>query len=394
MHLKNERSIMAMDKRPAWQAMSRRPRIMLDTDTIEDNPTSVYNAAGVEVNEVGRADVKDAIGMVFDQAEKQKLDGAALDEYLMDELPKVCDATPEDIKEIIFDARFFDTTPATEYLMDELSKMEDHTIEDVENVIGGERFAEMDQPPRSVADQLKDAVLSQFARSEYTVELTDENGETIGVAATLKNVDEENLPKAVEDTLNAFGYEVADDERGTLRRIDPWNPTTVEKAIMDYPVAVDESTLEADRQCQMNDIRKEAFKTPDISAVMMADGRLDAYGEYGLGESKVGAITTFDHAANVPRDIGGGMVIGFDRPTLTVRTTEAIGDEADSGQRIQETLEANGAHGSFTDTRVEVDGADTDPWTGQEEASETMDGANPWQNIDATAAMAAGPEID
>lgn len=374
--------------------MSRRPRIMLDTDTIEDNPTSVYNAAGVEVNEVGRADVKDAIGMVFDQAEKQKLDGAALDEYLMDELPKVCDATPEDIKEIIFDARFFDTTPATEYLMDELSKMEDHTIEDVENVIGGERFAEMDQPPRSVADQLKDAVLSQFARSEYTVELTDENGETIGVAATLKNVDEENLPKAVEDTLNAFGYEVADDERGTLRRIDPWNPTTVEKAIMDYPVAVDESTLEADRQCQMNDIRKEAFKTPDISAVMMADGRLDAYGEYGLGESKVGAITTFDHAANVPRDIGGGMVIGFDRPTLTVRTTEAIGDEADSGQRIQETLEANGAHGSFTDTRVEVDGADTDPWTGQEEASETMDGANPWQNIDATAAMAAGPEID
>ena len=322
-----------MDKRPAWQAMSRRPRIMLDTDTIEDNPTSVYNAAGVEVNEVGRADVKDAIGMVFDQAEKQKLDGAALDEYLMDELPKVCDATPEDIKEIIFDARFFDTTPATEYLMDELSKMEDHTIEDVENVIGGERFAEMDQPPRSVADQLKDAVLSQFARSEYTVELTDENGETIGVAATLKNVDEENLPKAVEDTLNAFGYEVA-------------------------------------------------------------DGRLDAYGEYGLGESKVGAITTFDHAANVPRDIGGGMVIGFDRPTLTVRTTEAIGDEADSGQRIQETLEANGAHGSFTDTRVEVDGADTDPWTGQEEASETMDGANPWQNIDATAAMAAGPEID
>lgn len=349
-----------MDKRPAWQAMSRRPRIMLDTDTIEDNPTSVYNAAGVEVNEVGRADVKDAIGMVFDQAEKQKLDGAALDEYLMDEL----------------------------------SKMEDHTIEDVENVIGGERFAEMDQPPRSVADQLKDAVLSQFARSEYTVELTDENGETIGVAATLKNVDEENLPKAVEDTLNAFGYEVADDERGTLRRIDPWNPTTVEKAIMDYPVAVDESTLEADRQCQMNDIRKEAFKTPDISAVMMADGRLDAYGEYGLGESKVGAITTFDHAANVPRDIGGGMVIGFDRPTLTVRTTEAIGDEADSGQRIQETLEANGAHGSFTDTRVEVDGADTDPWTGQEEASETMDGANPWQNIDATAAMAAGPEID
>ena len=29
-----------MDKRPAWQAMSRRPRIMLDTDTIEDNPTS------------------------------------------------------------------------------------------------------------------------------------------------------------------------------------------------------------------------------------------------------------------------------------------------------------------------------------------------------------------
>ncbi|AVT45340.1 hypothetical protein C8077_05045 [Bifidobacterium adolescentis] len=385
---------MAMDKRPAWQAMSRRPRIMLDTDTIEDNPTSVYNAAGVEVNEVGRADVKDAIGMVFDQAEKQKLDGAALDEYLMDELPKVCDATPEDIKEIIFDARFFDTTPATEYLMDELSKMEDHTIEDVENVIGGERFAEMDQPPRSVADQLKDAVLSQFARSEYTVELTDENGETIGVAATLKNVDEENLPKAVEDTLNAFGYEVADDERGTLRRIDPWNPTTVEKAIMDYPVAVDESTLEADRQCQMNDIRKEAFKTPDISAVMMADGRLDAYGEYGLGESKVGAITTFDHAANVPRDIGGGMVIGFDRPTLTVRTTEAIGDEADSGQRIQETLEANGAHGSFTDTRVEVDGADTDPWTGQEEASETMDGANPWQNIDATAAMAAGPEID
>ena len=252
----------------------------------------------------------------------------------------------------------------------------------------------MDQPPRSVADQLKDAVLSQFARSEYTVELTDENGETIGVAATLKNVDEENLPKAVEDTLNAFGYEVADDERGTLRRIDPWNPTTVEKAIMDYPVAVDESTLEADRQCQMNDIRKEAFKTPDISAVMMADGRLDAYGEYGLGESKVGAITTFDHAANVPRDIGGGMVIGFDRPTLTVRTTEAIGDEADSGQRIQETLEANGAHGSFTDTRVEVDGADTDPWTGQEEASETMDGANPWQNIDATAAMAAGPEID
>lgn len=385
---------MAMDKRPAWQAMSRRPRIMLDTDTIEDNPTSVYNAAGVEVNEVGRADVKDAIGMVFDQAEKQKLDGAALDEYLMDELPKVCDATPEDIKEIIFDARFFDTTPATEYLMDELSKMEDHTIEDVENVIGGERFAEMDQPPRSVADQLKDAVLSQFARSEYTVELTDENGETIGVAATLKNVDEENLPKAVEDTLNAFGYEVADDERGTLRRIDPWNPTTVEKAIMDYPVAVDESTLEADRQCQMNDIRKEAFKTPDISAVMMADGRLDAYGEYGLGESKVGAITTFDHAANVPRDIGGGMVIGFDRPTLTVRTTEAIGDEADSGQRIQETLEANGAHGSFTDTRVEVDGADTDPWTGQEEASETMDGANPWQNIDATAAMAAGPGID
>lgn len=385
---------MAMDERPAWQAMSRRPRIMLDTDTIEDNPTSVYNAAGVEVNEVGRADVKDAIGMVFDQAEKQKLDGAALDEYLMDELPKVCDATPEDIKEIIFDARFFDTTPATEYLMDELSKMEDHTIEDVENVIGGERFAEMDQPPRSVADQLKDAVLSQFARSEYTVELTDENGETIGVAATLKNVDEENLPKAVEDTLNAFGYEVADDERGTLRRIDPWNPTTVEKAIMDYPVAVDESTLEADRQCQMNDIRKEAFKTPDISAVMMADGRLDAYGEYGLGESKVGAITTFDHAANVPRDIGGGMVIGFDRPTLTVRTTEAIGDEADSGQRIQETLEANGAHGSFTDTRVEVDGADTDPWTGQEEASETMDGANPWQNIDATAAMAAGPEID
>lgn len=383
-----------MDKRPAWQAMSRRPRIMLDTDTIEDNPTSVYNAAGVEVNEVGRADVKDAIGMVFDQAEKQKLDGAALDEYLMDELPKVCDATPEDIKEIIFDARFFDTTPATEYLMDELSKMEDHTIEDVENVIGGERFAEMDQPPRSVADQLKDAVLSQFARSEYTVELTDENGETIGVAATLKNVDEENLPKAVEDTLNAFGYEVADDERGTLRRIDPWNPTTVEKAIMDYPVAVDESTLEADRQCQMNDIRKEAFKTPDISAVMMADGRLDAYGEYGLGESKVGAITTFDHAANVPRDIGGGMVIGFDRPTLTVRTTEAIGDEADSGQRIQETLEANGAHGSFTDTRVEVDGADTDPWTGQEESSETMDGANPWQNIDATAAMAAGPEID
>ena len=379
-----------MDKRPAWQAMSRRPRIMLDTDTIEDNPTSVYNAAGVEVNEVGRTDVKDAIGMVFDQAEKQKLDGAALDEYLMDELPKVCDATPEDIKEIIFDARFFDTTPATEYLMDELSKMEDHTIEDV----GGERFAEMDQPPRSVADQLKDAVLSQFARSEYTVELTDENGETIGVAATLKNVDEENLPKAVEDTLNAFGYEVADDERGTLRRIDPWNPTTVEKAIMDYPVAVDESTLEADRQCQMNDIRKEAFKTPDISAVMMADGRLDAYGEYGLGESKVGAITTFDHAANVPRDIGGGMVIGFDRPTLTVRTTEAIGDEADSGQRIQETLEANGAHGSFTDTRVEVDGADTDPWTGQEEASETMDGANPWQNIDATAAMAAGPEID
>ena len=374
--------------------MSRRPQIMLDTDTIEDNPTSVYNAAGVEVNEVGRADVKDAIGMVFDQAEKQKLDGAALDEYLMDELPKVCDATPEDIKEIIFDARFFDTTPATEYLMDELSKMEDHTIEDVENVIGGERFAEMDQPPRSVADQLKDAVLSQFARSEYTVELTDENGETIGVAATLKNVDEENLPKAVEDTLNAFGYEVADDERGTLRRIDPWNPTTVEKAIMDYPVAVDESTLEADRQCQMNDIRKEAFKTPDISAVMMADGRLDAYGEYGLGESKVGAITTFDHAANVPRDIGGGMVIGFDRPTLTVRTTEAIGDEADSGQRIQETLEANGAHGSFTDTRVEVDGADTDPWTGQEEASETMDGANPWQNIDATAAMAAGPEID
>ena len=338
--------------------------------------------------------VKDAIGMVFDQAEKQKLDGAALDEYLMDELPKVCDATPEDIKEIIFDARFFDTTPATEYLMDKLSKMEDHTIEDVENVIGGERFAEMDQPPRSVADQLKDAVLSQFARSEYTVELTDENGETIGVAATLKNVDEENLPKAVEDTLNAFGYEVADDERGTLRRIDPWNPTTVEKAIMDYPVAVDESTLEADRQCQMNDIRKEAFKTPDISAVMMADGRLDAYGEYGLGESKVGAITTFDHAANVPRDIGGGMVIGFDRPTLTVRTTEAIGDEADSGQRIQETLEANGAHGSFTDTRVEVDGADTDPWTGQEEASETMDGANPWQNIDATAAMAAGPEID
>uniref|UniRef100_UPI00359C3040 hypothetical protein n=1 Tax=Bifidobacterium adolescentis TaxID=1680 RepID=UPI00359C3040 len=385
---------MAMDKRPAWQAMSRRPRIMLDTDTIEDNPTSVYNAAGVEVNEVGRADVKDAIGMVFDQAEKQKLDGAALDEYLMDELPKVCDATPEDIKEIIFDARFFDTTPATEYLMDELSKMEEHTIEDVENVIGGERFAEMDQPPRSVADQLKDAVLSQFARSEYTVELTDENGETIGVAATLKNVDEENLPKAVEDTLNAFGYEVADDERGTLRRIDPWNPTTVEKAIMDYPVAVDESTLEADRQCQMNDIRKEAFKTPDISAMMMADGRLDAYGEYGLGESKVGAITTFDHAANVPRDIGGGMVIGFDRPTLTVRTTEAIGDEADSGQRIQETLEANGAHGSFTDTRVEVDGADTDPWTGQEEASETMDGANPWQNIDATAAMAAGPEID
>lgn len=347
---------MAMDERPAWQAMSRRPRIMLDTETIMDNPVSAYSASGVEVNEIDRPDIKDAIDMVFDRALEQNLDFAPLDRFVMNALPKVCDATPEDASELIVDARFFDK-----------------------------------QPEKEVIERMRDAAVDRFAKSEYSVELADENGETIGRIATIKNVNEENLSEVVEGTLHAFGYEIDDEEHGILKRLDPWNFSTIDQSIQQYPPAVEEDTLEKDRAWQMSKLRQEIFKSTSIEAMMTDGNRLDAYGEYGLDDHKVGAISTFDHEANLPRHIGNGTVIGFDQPMINLKTVDAVEEGEGSAQRIQEVLENHGAHGTFTDIRVEGENADVaDPWP----VEDTTVDVNPWQNIEASTAMAAGPTID
>lgn len=349
-----------MEMRPAWREMSRRPRIMLDTETIVDNPASIYNAVTVEVGERDISDVRQGIDLIFDRAESQEMDAAQLDEYLMAELPKVCDATAEDVDGIITDARFLDT----------------------------------DRSSKTLAERMRDATLEQFTKPEYTVDLVDGDGETIGRAATIKNVSDEDLATAVRNTLHAFGYEMDDDERGTLKRIDPWDFSTVEQAIEQYPVAVEGITLDRDRELQMGAMRDEAYKSTSIEAVMMAGGRLDAYGEYGLDGGRVGAITTFDHASNLPRHVGDGMVIGFDKPMLTTRIVDAVDEGPGSGQRIQATLEANGASGVFTDTRVEIDDASVeDPWAGRD-VEETTTEVNPWQNVQETPSMAMGPEIE
>lgn len=358
MHEKNERSIMTQkDMRPAWQAVNSRPRIMLDTETIMENPMSIYEAGRVEVNEVDMSDITNGIDEVFDQAEARKMDLGPLDDYVMRELPKVCDATAEDVSGLIVGARF---------------------------------FAETDE---SLIERMRHAAIDAFARTRYTVELVDMDGAAIGTIATIKNVSDDRLAEAVGLTLKTFGYEITDDESDALKRTDPWNLSTIDRNILQHPVAVGQATKAEDRKWQMDHIGREAFMSPNIEAVMMNESRLDAYGEYGLNERKVGAITTFDHEANLPRDIGDGMVIGFDQPMFSVKIVDAVNDRAGGGRRIQDTLEANGAHGSFTETRVEVDdlNGDEDPWMGEEESDVSTEDVNPWQNI--AMETTTGPEI-
>lgn len=340
-----------VDTSPAWRMVGMRPRAILDP--LIGHGAAAYQASSFEVNEQTPNDRAERINETFRAATADGGTAADIERRLIERLPEVSDASMEDVNSMIVATRFMHDDP------------------------------EMESP---WLDTMREQMLTEYGGPRWEIVLDDMNGETIGRIATLSNIPDGQLDLATERVLDAFGYRIADAETGTLERIDPWDPNTIDTTLEGMAVAVGDATIQRDRDWRMDRMLADAIDSPKVVAVMTDRGRFDAYAGSAVHGSD--AILSWRYEANIPREFNDGMVIGFAEPRMNLRTVDGkpvdlAGPEHE--EEIKNRLIEQGAHGRLVDTGMNVagmpgmEGVGEDPWAGEDICEEEPPAViDPW----------------